>query len=253
VVRIEAKLISYVENKQGQKIMRKGSSSDKMAFCEYWTLAPRDGHWFLASIEQKAEGDHQLSEEIVASPWSDDRLHDESLTEVAVADKLPDGFTTADLADFEFEHDARAKALDLSLADARFGPDLLEIAARRAVAAWAEAVDGEDGPLEAVARPEAVQELLYGGDASRKTRLVVRGPKVKAIRITAVDVEHQPATMTVEVEVGGHRYVEDRDTTDVVSGDKDHAVTFTERWTLALEGPDDAPWRLVEAAGAPAR
>ena len=28
---------------------------------------------------------------------------DEALTEVAVADKLPDGFKTADLADFAFE------------------------------------------------------------------------------------------------------------------------------------------------------
>ena len=39
------------------------------------------------------------------------------------------------------------------------------------------------------------------------------------------------------VELGGSRYVEDRDTTTVVSGSKDRATTFTERWTLALDGP----------------
>ena len=50
-----------------------------------------------------------------------------------------------------------------------------------------------------------------------------------------------PATMTVEVELGGRRYVEDRDTATVVSGSKDSATTFTERWTLALDGPADAP------------
>jgi predicted lipid-binding transport protein (Tim44 family) len=90
--------------------------------------------------------------------------------------------------------------------------------------------------------------LLYGGDATRKTRLVVRGPRVKRIQIAAVQVEQEPATMTVDVELGGRRYVEDRDTAAVLSGSKDSATTFTERWTLALDGPDDAPWRIVGTA-----
>jgi predicted lipid-binding transport protein (Tim44 family) len=113
------------------------------------------------------------------------------------------------------------------------------------VGAWAEAVDGDDEPLERVASTEAVSNLLYGGDATRSTRLVVRGPRVKRIQIAAVQVEQEPATMTVDVELGGRRYVEDRDTAAVLSGSKDSATTFTERWTLALDGPDDAPWRIV--------
>jgi predicted lipid-binding transport protein (Tim44 family) len=247
VVRIEAELEAYVVNKHGNRIMRTGEKDETISLTEYWTLARRDGGWMVASIEQQAEGDHHLDSQIVASPWSDDRIADEALTEVAVADKLPEGFTTADLADFAFEEDARARALDLSLADARFGPDVLEAAARRAVAAWAEAVDGEDVALERVAAPEAVDGLLHGGDASRKTRLVVRGPRVRRIRIASVEVEPEPARMTIAVELGGRRYVEDRDTAAVVSGSRDGATTFTERWTLALDGPDDAPWRLVAA------
>ena len=142
-----------------------------MTLTEYWTLARRDGAWMVQSIEQSAEGDHHLDEQIVASPWSDEqRLDDESLTELAVADALPEGFTTADLAEVDFDGDARAHALDLSLADARFAPDVLEAAARRAVGAWAEAVDGDDAALERVASPEAVAELLYGGDASAARR-----------------------------------------------------------------------------------
>src|SRR5215207_8148355 len=62
---------------------------------------------------------------------------------------------------------------------ARFGPDVLEAAARRAVEAWAEAVDGKDAPLERLASREAVDELLYAGDSSRETRLVLRGPGVR--------------------------------------------------------------------------
>jgi predicted lipid-binding transport protein (Tim44 family) len=249
VVRIEAKLKAYVVDRAGNRVMRKGEQDELVTLAEYWTLARRDGAWMVQSIEQRAEGDHHLDDQVVASPWSDEqRLEDESLTELAVADGLPEGFTTADLAQVDFDGDARAHALDLSLADARFAPDVLEAAARRAVEAWADAVDGEDAALERVASPGAVGGLLYGGDATRKTRLVVRGPRVKRIRIAAVQVDQVPATMTVDVELGGRRYVEDRDTAAVVSGSKDGAATFTERWILALEGPAEAPWRIVGIA-----
>jgi len=246
VVRIQAKLRAYVLDSRGAKVMRKGERDELVTLAEYWTLARRNGAWMVQSIEQSAEGDHHLDEPIVASPWSDtQRLEDEAATELAVADALPAGFTTADLAQVDFDGDARARALDLSVADGRFAPAVLEAAARRAVEAWAEAVDGDDAALERVASPEAVGALLYGGDASRRTRLVVRGPRVRRIRIAAVELERVPATMAVEVELGGSRYAEDRDTTTVLSGSKDAATTFTERWTLALDGPDDAPWRIV--------
>jgi predicted lipid-binding transport protein (Tim44 family) len=249
VVRIEAKLKAYVEDRAGKRVMRAGEKDELVTLVEYWTLARRDGAWMVQSIEQRAEGDHHLDDQVVASPWSDEqRLDDESLTELAVADGLPEGFTTADLAQLDFDGDARAHALDLSLADARFTPDVLEAAARSAVGAWAEAVDGDDAALERVASPVAVGGLLYGGDATRKTRLVVRGPRVKRIRIADVRVDQLPATMTVDVELGGRRYVEDRDTAAVLSGSKDGAATFTERWTLALHGPAGAPWRIVGVA-----
>jgi predicted lipid-binding transport protein (Tim44 family) len=253
VVRITARLRAYVIDRHGRRIMRKGEKGDQITLTEYWTLARRGDAWIVASIEQRAEGDHHLEGEIIASPWADtQRLGDESLTELAVADGLPEGFTTSDLAELEFSGDAQARAIDLSLADARFMPALLEAAARRAVAAWAEAVDGSDDALLAVATPEAVQALLYGGDPTQRTRLVVRGARVRRIQIASLQVEREPATMTVVVEVGGRRYVEDRDTAAVLSGSKDSATTFTETWTLALAGPEDAPWRLVGTVGAPA-
>jgi predicted lipid-binding transport protein (Tim44 family) len=74
---------------------------------------------------------------------------------------------------------------------------------------------------------------------------------VQRISIESVNVQAVPAEMKIAIDLGGRRYVENRDTTTVVSGDKDTATTFTERWTLALDGPDDAPWRIVAAdAGA---
>jgi predicted lipid-binding transport protein (Tim44 family) len=51
--------------------------------------------------------------------------------------------------------------------------------------------------------------------------------------------------MTVEAEIAGRRYVEDRDTTTVLSGSKDRQAVFTERWRLELNGRDDTPWRIA--------
>ena len=153
-----------------------------------------------------------IEQEIVATPWGDEqRMRDASVVEVAAADKLPEGVSTAEVADLDYAGDARAAALDLSLADGRWAPAVLEASARRAVAAWAEAVDGADRDLLDVATPEAASALLHPGDPSGKTRLVIRGPRVQRLRIVALDPAATPPTMTVEVEVRGRRYVEDRD------------------------------------------
>ena len=200
------------------------------------------------SIEQDAEGGHVLRQDIVAVPDADTaRIHDEAVAEVAVIGAVPDE-TVKDIAPLSFDGEARTAALDVANIDGRFDPDVLEASARRAVAGWAEAVDGEDSALAAVATPAAVDELLYAGDASKRTRLVVRGPVLKSLRIAAIDAQATPATMTVEAELTGRRYRENRDTTTVVDGSKDHDVTFTESWTMALDGNDQTPWRLVGAA-----
>jgi predicted lipid-binding transport protein (Tim44 family) len=174
--------------------------------------------------------------------------------ERAAADALPAGVAPAEVVDVDLADDARVQALDLSLVDERFAPHVLEAAARRAVAAWAEAVDGDDAALHAVADPEAVRGLLHPGDRSGRTRLVVRGPRLLALRITALDADAAPATIAVEAELEGRRYVENRDTLALVEGDRDDTRRFTERWTLALAGDGATPWRLAgPAAGLSAR
>ena len=49
----------------------------------------------------------------------------------------------------------------------------------------------------------------------------------------------------------GTRYLQNRDTAAVVSGSDSGTTTFTERWTMALSGPDEQPWRIAGVAGAP--
>ena len=250
-VRIEAKVRDYVTDRFGNHLKREGRLTETVNLREFWTLKQNaHGRWILASIEQGAEGAHVLDEEIVADAVSDEHtLKDEALIEGAMADAIPDPTGIAELADLDFDGDARAAAMDLSLADGRFAPDILEVAARRAASAWAEAVDGDDARLRSVAHGQAVRELLHPGDPSGRTRLVVRGPAVKKIRIVKLDAAAQPPTMTVEVELHGRRYLEDRDTTAILAGSQARATNFTERWTFALDGDARQPW-LLAGAGA---
>jgi predicted lipid-binding transport protein (Tim44 family) len=244
VVRMEAVLRDVVVDRGGAVINRNNSDSENTTLAEYWTLGRAGDRWILLSIEQDAEGAHQLDAPIVASPWSDDaRLQDEAVTELAVADATPDA-QIGELVDVDYAGDGRAQALDLSVVDGRFAPAVLEAAARRAVEAWAEAVDGADDALERAATPEAAHALLY--PRGENTRLVVRGPRLQALRIVALEPE--PPTFTVEAELSGRRYLEDRDTAAVLEGSKDRATTFTERWTLALGDDPATPWRIVATA-----
>lgn len=254
VVRVEANLRDIVEDSRGRRIMRSDSEAETRVLAEYWTLCKRerDGRWMLLSIEQRAEGDHHLSEPVVPTPWGDTvRLRDEALVEGAVAEQLPAGTKVSEVASISYDGDARAEALDLSLADGRFAPDVLEVAVRRALAAWAEAVDGSDRDLAALASPEALRELLHPGDTGDATRIVVRAPRVRAVTIEDLDASADPPCMTVAIETDGLRYTENRDTTDVLSGSQSRPTRFTERWTFGLDGPAANPWRIVDAAAAP--
>lgn len=246
VVRIEARMRDYVVDRSGRHIKRRGQFTETVRLREYWTLQRRDTHWILASVEQGAEGAHALKDKIVQTDWADEgALRDQAMVEQAMADAVPPGTSVAEVADLQFSGDARSAANDLSLADGRFAPDLLEIAARRAVAAWAEAVDGSDQKLRALAAPPALAELLYAGDHSGQTRVVVRGPEVRQITIVALDAGSEPPTMTIDVTIRGRRYVQDRDTTRVLFGSSTRTVQFNERWTLALTDDQQSPWRIT--------
>ncbi|HEY1592868.1 MAG TPA: TIM44-like domain-containing protein [Solirubrobacteraceae bacterium] len=260
VVIVEAKVRDYVETSHGERIMHHGTSSDIMEANEYWTLGKRpvpgaDGEykWILISIQQATEGDHELTEELIATPDADEiAMRDEALVEGAAAEAVPEGVKIAELADLDFQGDARAAANDLSLADGRFAPDILEVAARRAVGAWAQAIDGDRGDLESIADGGVISELLHPGDPSGNTRLVVRGPRVREIRITKLDAQSEPPSMQLEVQLEGRRYIEDRDTTAIVAGSQSNVVHFTEHWTMGLTDDKDQPWRIISVE-APAR
>jgi predicted lipid-binding transport protein (Tim44 family) len=248
VVRIDARMKDYVIDRFGRHLKRNGRLGETTRVREFWSLGRSGGHWRLISIEQNREGAHALDEQIVATPWADERgLRDSALVEGAVADAAPAGTSPAELVSVSYEGNAQAAANDLSLADGRFAPAILEVAARRAVDAWALAIDGPDDALDAIASPRAKRELLYAGDTSGSLRLVVRGPSVRRIRIVGLDAAAEPPTMTIEVDLSGRRYVENRDTAAIVAGSRTRSQSFTERWTLSLTGDERQPWRISSA------
>ena len=246
VVKIDARVKDYVVDSYGRHLKRTGKLGELTRIREFWTLKRRGPHWVLASIEQGAEGKHALEEQIVATPWADEgAMRDDALIEGAVADQVPEGTSVAEVADLQYDGDAHAAAMDLSLADGRFAPDVLEIAARRAVDAWAQAIDGADDLLDGIATPQAKRELLYAGDTSGTVRMVVRGPVVNRIRVVHLDAAADPPTMTIEVDLTGRRYIENRDTAAVLAGSRTRKASFTERWTLSVTGDPQQPWRIT--------
>lgn len=258
---VEATVASWVDTPT-DRLLADGADGLEDRVREYWTLGRRDGRWTLLSIEGAAEGAHHLDAPLIATPWDDPALADRSRTALANADAT--GADVAALVPADLDADARATTMDLALVDDRFAPDVLDAAVRRAVAAWAEAVDGPDDALEAVAEPAAVERLLHGDDASGRSRVVVRGPEIRAIRIASLDGGTDRPRMGVDVDATGHRYVQDRDTEATLAGDVRRRIDWTMHWTFALDAepaststalvtraPDAerTPWRLVAADG----
>jgi predicted lipid-binding transport protein (Tim44 family) len=250
-VRIVARLSDRVVDSDGNVVRRRGALTDRDRVCEYWTLGKRDGRWIVARIEQHLEGMHALREPLVPTPWADDeRLRAQAEVERAVEEAIPDAELPA-IAPPTLDADLRTAALDLALVDGRFSPDLLVSEVRHAVGAWVSAIDGDDAQLERIADPDAVTALLYGDDASHRTRLVVRGLQVDDVRIVELDPAAVPPRLTVELHARGAAYAEDRATWTVVSGSRSSRRALTQRWQLELSGDGEHPWRLV-GAGAPA-
>ena len=166
--------------------------------------------------------------------------------EVAAADGVR-ADQVGELLSPAFSGTARAAALDLSLVDGRFAPDVLATAVGEIVDTWMQAIDGPDGPLSACATPGALRALLYPTD-SRRDRLVIRGADVQETTIVEV-TPGPPAEVRLELRVSGVQYVEDRGTTEILAGSARRRTTTRQLWTLRLADDPRRPWVVVDAVG----
>jgi predicted lipid-binding transport protein (Tim44 family) len=244
VVDIRARVRDIVINRQGRTIKREDAFRETARLHEIWTLSRHGSRWIVVSVEQGAEGQHALADDIVANAAKNDqRLQQESMLEVAAADTIADS-ELDQYVNVEFAPSAETAANDLSVLDTRFTPDVLQVVTQRAVSAWLHAVDGDDDRFLAIADAAVVRELLYPSDTIRE---VVRGVKVEQLQIDELDLKHQPVTMTISLKLRGIRYQENRSTAALIGGSKTKQQRFAQSWTLALSDNKDEPWRIVAA------
>ncbi len=245
VVRLTARLHDVVIDGHGDVLPSEDGEIARIS--EYWTLGKRAGEWIVMSIEQDREGAHHLTAPLVAAPEGDiERIRGEAVMEVAGEDVVP-ASEVGELLSPGFSGTAHAAALDLSLVDGRFAPDVLATAVGEVVGAWAIAIDGPDEPLAARTTPEALTALLYPTGSGRN-RLVIRGQDVRGMTIVSV-TPGPPAQVGLQLEVDGVQYIEDRDTTEVLAGSKRKRRTTKQTWTLQLQDDARRPWVVVAATG----
>lgn len=245
VVLLTARLRDRVVDRYGDVLP--SAEGEVARVSEYWTLGKRAGDWVVVSIEQEREGAHHLTAPLIAAPEGDEaRTRAEAVMEVAAGDGLTAG-QAGELLSPEFSGTARAAALDLSLVDGRFAPDVLATAIGELVDAWTQAIDGPDEPLAARTTPAALAALLYP-TGSRNARLVIRGVEVQKTTIDAV-TPGPPPQVRLQLDIAGVQYVEDRDTTAVLVGSRRKRTRTRQLWKLELTDDQRRPWVVVDTEG----
>ena len=66
VVLIEAEMDIGIDNRNGRRVFTATDSPSARRLCQYWTLVMHDGRFHVHAIEDRAEGEHHLSEPLVA-------------------------------------------------------------------------------------------------------------------------------------------------------------------------------------------
>ena len=128
-----------------------------------------------------------------------------------------------------------------------FGTVLAAKAARRAVAAWAKAVNGDDTLLASMADPDAAYWLM---NPVRKAWAIAAGPVVTEITIWTVKPAAEPPERGVAWRfTGRQRPVEPRPPEPGLarpSGWTEAEQVFVGRLTLTFTGSGEWPWRLAD-------
>ncbi|HEY1521112.1 MAG TPA: hypothetical protein VGF91_32100 [Solirubrobacteraceae bacterium] len=102
-----------------------------------WTLGRSHRTWTLLSVDSDPLDARLLGAHPIGTEWEDqERLREQSLAEIATADRAPRGTDLAALIapDAPVERQLR----DLAQVDGRFDADLLDLALRHVVEAWEE-------------------------------------------------------------------------------------------------------------------
>jgi hypothetical protein len=143
---------------------------------ERWTFGRSGSSWYLLSVSGDPLAGPLLTAPLIPTLSSDtERLREESLAELASAQKVGDDVALSDLA--SADQPPAFALLDLSIVDGRFRPALIAAELAHLLEAWEGAVTGSEAPLEELASADARAALLQ---PSRGTRLIVRDAVLKS-------------------------------------------------------------------------
>lgn len=168
-----------------------------------------------------------------------ERLREESLAELANAQKVGDDVALSDLVGAD-EPPAFAH-LDLSVRDSRFLPALIAAELAHLLEAWEEAVLGPEAPLEELASADARAALLRPGPGKR---LIMRDAVLKSWKPTRLDLSRRPPVIEVTLDVEAVRYVM-TDKGRRYAGNETDVRRMALTWTPELIDSARAPWRLA--------
>ena len=218
------------------------------------------GGWKVVSIEQRVGGrpPARLGEDRrVALVGLQSGVADEALTELAVGGgACRRGSAPADLATVSGSRAPRASTRSTCPSPTPASrPDVLEAGRPgRAVAAWAEAVDGDDAALLERWRPPEAGV----GVALRRRRVPQDGASWCAARACCEIRDRggrRVARARDDARRGGARAGGATSRTGtrrpLCPGSRDEATAFTERWTLSLDGADSSPWQITAVGHSP--
>lgn len=210
---------------------------------ERWTLGHRDGSWMLLSADGDPLAGPVLNAPLIPTPAHDtDRLQEESLAELAVAQRVPTTIAPDELVDAE--QPPALALLDLSVVDGRFSPQLIAAQLAHLVEAWEEAITGSQSPLQSLGSTDAVTALLR---PSPGMRLLMRDSVLKSWQPTHLGLSDQPPTITVRIEIEAIRYLVSDDGLHRAGNDAEpRPIVMT--WTMELSGPAKAPWQLAASS-----
>jgi hypothetical protein len=219
------------------KLPRQGRN---MHLDERWTLGRSGSRWVLLSIGGDPLAGPVLSAPLVPNRSSDtERMREESLAELANAQKVGDDVALSDLVGAD--EPPGFALLDLSVRDSRFLPALIAAELAHLLEAWEEAVFGLGAPLEELASAEARSALLRPRPGER---LVIRDAVLKSWKPTRLDLSRRPPVIEVALDVEAVRYVV-TDKGRHCAGNETDVRRMALAWTLELVDSAQAPWHLA--------
>ena len=226
--RVSATLKDYVRTSYGPSQTRKDGSTRPV---EYWTLRENlAGHWIVSSVEQAEEGAHHLTDAIETDAWDQKAVARDAVLETAGQSTAGDARELLSLTGVSWSADADAAASDLSLLDARFDKQVLEVAIEQFLEEWAM----NDGSLDFTSLRTAA------------SRTVMREAAVTSIEVRSL-VSRDPVVFRVAVGAQGVYYEVHRRTEEVIEGNAHTRRPVVFSFDLRLDGPSAKGWTVIAA------